>query len=140
MALTIDRLAPLNNDYLSASESSDEPELSHVERLQRAKESVYACLRSLRSLGRDGRHIIRDDELRIAGKNNVQFRDMNRHARDADNLEFWENKAQSLKDCFRRLHAKLYPPAAPRTVIAPSERARRLVETWAASVDDLARK
>ncbi|KAI0964811.1 hypothetical protein F4678DRAFT_454838 [Xylaria arbuscula] len=136
MALTIDRLALLNNDYLSASESSDEPELSHVDRLQRAKESVYACLRSIHSLGRDGRRIVGDDELRIAARNDVRFRDINRHAQDASNLEFWENKAQSLKDCFRRLHAKLHPPTTPRTVIAPAERTRKLVETWAFSVDN----
>ncbi|KAI1358870.1 hypothetical protein F5Y08DRAFT_103450 [Xylaria arbuscula] len=139
MALTVDRLASLNNDYSSASESSDEPELSHVERLQRAKESVYACLRSLRGLGRDGRRLTRDDELCIAGRNDVRFRDINRRKRDANNLEFWESKAQSLKDSFRRLHAKLHPPATtPRTVIPPAERSRRLVETWASSVDNLA--
>ncbi|KAJ8133207.1 hypothetical protein O1611_g422 [Lasiodiplodia mahajangana] len=136
MALTIDRLAPLNNDYLSASESSDGPELSQVERLKRAKELVYAYLRSLYDLGRDGRRIVRDDELRIAGWNDVRFRDVDRHAQDANNLEFWENKAQSLNDCFRKLHARLHPPATPRTVIAPGERTRRLVETWVSSVEN----
>ncbi|KAJ2997771.1 hypothetical protein NUW58_g547 [Xylaria curta] len=149
MALTADRLALLNDEYLSASETSEESEPSPAKRLQRAKASVYAHMRSLGTLGREGSRILRNDELYLAGPNDVQFRDIDRNTQDVDNLEFWEAKDQFLKDQFRRLYDQLNPLMRqsrelgignPQIVhsgaIPRAEMIRGLVGDWASSVEN----
>ncbi|RYC60782.1 hypothetical protein CHU98_g5416 [Xylaria longipes] len=80
----------------------------------------------------------------------TRFMPTDRDAREKDNLEYWEGKAQSVKVQFMDLYAQSCPPVPqtreltmgqPQTILGVSrkERKRRLVEAWIPSLEDPAR-
>ncbi|KAI1424857.1 hypothetical protein F5Y12DRAFT_428034 [Xylaria sp. FL1777] len=79
-------------------------------RLQQAKESVYSYMYRLCGLGVEGRRILRNDELYIAGQHDVRFRDGGSHAKDVDNPDYWEAKLQFFREKYEPLYDAIYPP------------------------------
>ncbi len=84
--------------------------LSPVARLEQAKKSAYFYMVRLSRLGVEGRHILRHDELYIAGQDDVRFRRSGSHTKDADNLEYWEAKVQFFREKYEPLYNAMYPP------------------------------
>ncbi|KAF2962614.1 hypothetical protein GQX73_g10959 [Xylaria multiplex] len=155
MALTADRLAPLDKDYIYASDTSDEPEPLPIEKLRRAKISIYAAMRSLQHVGPEGRRILRKDELHIFGEYDVRFRDTQRQTQEKDNLDYWVGKAQFFETQLMR-NIQSHPSAPQRTgssddpqqaqrlalgdKLSRAERTNRAVDAWASAVRNPARK
>ncbi|KAI0432723.1 hypothetical protein F5Y09DRAFT_339458 [Xylaria sp. FL1042] len=120
MALTEENVAKLPSDgspfYSSYSFTSKSSKITSpvvapfIVRLQQAKESAYLYMYGLRGLGPEGRRILRDDELYIAGRFDIRFRDRGRHTQDIDNLDFWEAKAVFFREKFQPLYDAKHPP------------------------------
>lgn len=133
MDLTEQHLEPLNNEYVVYYASSASSELPPAKKLQECKESVCAWMRSFRYLGPEARRIVQDDELRVCGDYEVEFRDKERQIRDIDNLAYWEAKDRFYEREFNRIEK------IPQRD-TPQERNRKAIEAWLPAVESSERK
>ncbi|KAI3329479.1 hypothetical protein F4824DRAFT_384157 [Ustulina deusta] len=125
MALTEENVAQLPSDgsrfssFFSSSESSKSTiVVPPAVRLEEAKKSVLFYMRGLYNcFGAEGRRILRNDELYIAGQNDVRFRDSGSHLHDMDNPDYWEEKERFFHEKYSLLYNAKYP--FPPIVIDP---------------------
>ncbi|KAI0904258.1 hypothetical protein F4823DRAFT_567883 [Ustulina deusta] len=84
--------------------------LPPVARLEQAKKLAYFYMSHLSRLGVKGRRILRNDELYIAGQDDVRFRRSGNHTKDADNPEYWEAKVHFFREKYKPIRDEMYPP------------------------------
>lgn len=156
MNLTEENVLKLPSDgsfFSSYFPSSSSPgstiEVSPAVRLEKAKETVEVNMRGLYRLGTEGRRVLREDELYVAGRKDVRFRDSEKHKENKDNLDYWEAKSRYLEEKYNILYDEKHPaepfiidPKNPEVIRQAaidrmhfrSERRKRRTEAWVSSI------
>ncbi|KAI0187990.1 hypothetical protein EV127DRAFT_409896 [Xylaria flabelliformis] len=104
-------------------------------KITRAKLDVYHMMTILRDFGQDGRKILADYELYIAGKDDVRYRGNDDSKPDLEDPAYWAAQYEYLRSKHQPLWKARYPPPPPKVYKPPNTAQReKLAELQAAAM------
>ncbi|KAI1744570.1 hypothetical protein F4680DRAFT_468501 [Xylaria scruposa] len=89
-------------------------------KLTKEKLDVYHMMVALRNFGRDGRKILADYELYIAGKDDVRYRGNDDSKPDLQDPAYWTAQYKYLRSKHQPLWKARYPPPPPESYKSPN--------------------